>query len=86
MGNEVLTQAAAWRLYDDWLRDGGASYVEEPPSMESAFRNLSQSRNAATKNWADSYLAAFAETAGLNFVTFDKAFQGKLTRAIILRP
>jgi uncharacterized protein len=86
MADEVLSQAAAWQLYDDWLNDGGASYLEEPPSLEESFRSLSQSRNVAPKDWADSYLTAFAVVSDLRFVTFDLAFQGKIKRLLILRP
>jgi toxin-antitoxin system PIN domain toxin len=86
MGEEVLSQAAAWKLYDDWLNDGGASYLEEPASLEESFRSLSHSRNVAPKDWADSYLAAFAIVSDLRFVTFDLAFQGKMKHLLILRP
>jgi toxin-antitoxin system PIN domain toxin len=86
MGNEVQSQAGAWDLYDDWLREGGASYLEEPASVEAAFRSSSQSRNVAPKDWADSYLAAFASVSGLQFVTFDQAFRGKTEHLLVLRP
>jgi uncharacterized protein len=86
MGDEVLGQNAAWGLYDDWIREGGATYLEEPASLEHAFRLRTLSRRAAAKEWADSYLAAFAETAELYLVTFDQSFEGKLKRLTILRP
>jgi uncharacterized protein len=86
MGDEVLNQAAAWNLYDEWLENGGALYLEEPPQIEGTFRSFTQSRNAAAKDWADSYLAAFAVTSGLRFVTFDQAFQGRIKQLLVLRP
>ena len=86
MGDEVLSRAGAWNLYDDWLKEGGASYLEEPPSIESAFRSFTQSRNAAPKDWADSYIAAFTSASELRLVTFDRGFQGKIKQLIILRP
>jgi hypothetical protein len=86
MREEVLSQAAAWELYDDWLSNGGVLYLEEPSSIEETFRSLTQSRNASPKDWADSYLAAFAMVSDLRFVTFDQAFQGKLKRLLVLRP
>jgi uncharacterized protein len=86
MGNEVVSQSGAWNVYEDWLREGGATYLEEPPSLEGAFRSLTQSRNAAPKDWADSYLAAFASVSELCFVTFDRGFQGKANELLILRP
>ena len=86
MGDEVLSQAGAWRSYDDWLRDGGAVYIEEPPTVEAAFRSFTQTRNAAPKDWADSYLAAFALASDLQLVTFDTGFHGKIKQLLILRP
>lgn len=86
MGDEVLSQTAAWRMYDDWLRDGGVSYLEEPPTLESAFRSLTRSSLIAPKDWADSYLAAFALESDLTFVTFDQGFHGKVRHLIVLKP
>src|ERR1700678_2469962 len=74
MGNEVLSQARAWNLYDDWLQEGGATYMEEPPSIEQACRSFTQSRNVSPKDWADSYLAAFVSVSDLRLVTFDQGF------------
>ncbi len=86
MGDDVLNQSAAWKLYDDWLGEGGASCLDEPPALETAFRSLSQSNNAAPQDWADAYLAGFATVAGMQLVTFDRAFQGRVDNLIILKP
>jgi len=86
MGDEVLSQVGAWSLYDEWLQEGGASYLEEPPSVEGTFRSFTQSRNVAPKDWADSYLAAFAAVSDLQLVTFDRGFQGRIKQLVILRP
>jgi len=86
MGHEVLSQVGAWSLYDEWLQEGGASYLEEPPSVEGTFRSFTQSRNVAPKDWADSYLAAFAAVSDLQLVTFDRGFQGRIKQLVILRP
>ena len=86
MGDQVLSQANAWKIYDDWLHEGGASHLEEPPSVEGIFRSFTQTRKVAPKDWADSYLAAFASVADLRLVTFDQGFQGKIEQLLILRP
>jgi uncharacterized protein len=86
MGAEVLSQAGAWRLYDDWMQEGGASYIEEPPTVEALFRSFTQTRNVAPKDWTDSYLAAFASASDLQLVTFDRGFQGKIKHLTILQP
>jgi uncharacterized protein len=86
MGNKVLSQAEAWDLYDDWLEHGHAAYVEEPPAIELTFRSLSESRQAAPKDWADSYVSAFAQVSGLRLVTFDQALQRRTAGAVLLKP
>jgi len=84
MGQGTLSQAQAWEAYDQWLEAAGAEFAEEPMELESIFRSLSCGRQASPKEWADSYLAAFAETANLALVTFDKALAGKAKGAVLL--
>ena len=60
--------------------------MEEPPSIEQAFRSFTQSRNVSPKDWADSYLAAFVSVSDLRLVTFDQGFQGKIKQLLILKP
>jgi predicted nucleic acid-binding protein len=86
MGPEVLSQAEAWKTYDRWGLDERIGFLEEPPEIETAFRGLTQSRQAAPKDWADSYLAAFATAAQLTVVTFDQAFSNKAKQLVLLKP
>jgi toxin-antitoxin system PIN domain toxin len=77
MRADVLSQDAAWEVYLGWLREYGARFHAEPfgPELDEAFRTYSAGRTPSTKVWADAYLAAFAETAGLTLVTFDTGFR-----------
>jgi toxin-antitoxin system PIN domain toxin len=84
MGDEVLSQTKAWNYYDDWLTEGAALFLEEPALVESTFRSFTHSRNSSSKDWADSYIAAFASILGLRLVTFDKGFERKLNNLLIL--
>ena len=84
MGDEVMHQADAWATYDRWLADDAVSMVEEPAALERRFRALSRARRAAPKAWADADLAAFADTAQLALVTFDRGFRGKCRSLILL--
>ena len=84
MSNRVLSQSGAWEVYDEWTQNGRATYVEEPPSVERIFRSLSQSRQSAPKDWADSYVSGFAQAAGLQLVTFDHALQRRTPGAVLL--
>jgi len=86
MGNRVMSQAAAWEVYDDWLENGRAGFIEEPPSIERIFRALSQSRQPTPKDWADSYISAFAQDSGLRLVTFDQALQRRTGGSLSLKP
>ena len=81
---EVLTQQQAWQVYDDLLDDDRILFMEEPANMEVSFRATSQMRRAAPKDWADSYLIAFAQSAGFQLVTFDRAMGRKTADVILL--
>jgi uncharacterized protein len=83
---EVMAQAEAWKTYDRWLQDERIGFLDEPPEIEAAFRGLTQSGQAAPKDWADSYLAAFAMAAQLTLVTFDQALLSKARQLVLLKP
>lgn len=82
--DEVMSQVKAWEVYDRWLNDDRISFLPEPPALEQAFRAHSRLQRPAPKDWADSYLAAFAQVSDLTLVTFDRNLQAKSLRAIIL--
>jgi uncharacterized protein len=84
MDAQVLTQRQAWEIYDRWLQDGRIAFVDEPPTLEAIFRAATQTRRPAPKDWADSYLVAFAQSAGFQLVTFDRAMHQKAESAILL--
>jgi toxin-antitoxin system PIN domain toxin len=84
--DDVVTQVEAWSIYDRWLRDARVAFIEEPPGMDRRFRALSRLKTASPKSWADAYLAAFAGTAQLTLVTFDRAFRGRARPMILLEP
>lgn len=86
MGNAVLAQKSAWETYDSWLEDGHASFIEEPSAVERIFRTLSISRQVAPKDWADSYISAFAQATGLRLVTFDQVLHRRTPNSILLAP
>jgi uncharacterized protein len=86
MEDKVLSQTAAWDVYDHWMENGLAAYVEEPPSVEQVFRSISRSRQPSPKDWADSYVSAFAQASGLQLVTFDQALQRRTVGAVLLTP
>ncbi|MGO4883002.1 MAG: TA system VapC family ribonuclease toxin [Bryobacteraceae bacterium] len=76
MEEEIMTQRGAWAAYHRWFEDGRVAFMPEPASaeFEHFFHSASLRERPATKLWADAYLAAFARTAGLRLVTFDRTF------------
>lgn len=85
MSQEVMSQEQAWRAYDRWLEDDRVELLEEALELERFFRGLASSRQAAPKDWADSYLTAFAMASRLTIVTFDQGFQAKARDMVLLR-
>ena len=85
MGDQVRTQRQAWQVYDGFIEDGNARLVHEPHLLERSLRKFATLDSASPKDWADSYLAAFAEKAFFSLVTFDKALASKAEGAVLLR-
>jgi len=83
--DQAKSQPDAWRAYDRWLEDGRVDFLDEPSGLETQFRVLARSSRASPKDWADSYLAAFAQTSRLTIVTFDRAFQNKARDLLLLQ-
>jgi uncharacterized protein len=84
MGRDVKTMAGAWEIYDQCCADERIAFLAEPDRLDLRFRVLTRSRHASPKVWADAYLAAFASTAGLKLVTFDKALRSRAAECILL--
>ena len=64
-------------LYEQWISAGRAVLQSSLRRSDAAFRTRTLAADPAPKTWTDAYLAAFAETARLTLVTFDKALAGK---------
>jgi predicted nucleic acid-binding protein len=71
---EAVSLRDAWRLYDSFLTDSRILFATEPDNVEAIWRNHTQGRFFSPKVWNDAYLAAFAEAAGIQLVTFDQGF------------
>jgi len=85
MSDDCMNQARAWDAYDKWLQDDRIMFLDEPAAVEGTFRSLSRRPASASKTWADAYLAALADVEGMQFVTFDRGFEGKIQHLLILR-
>jgi predicted nucleic acid-binding protein len=58
--------------------------VDEPAEIETRFRALTRLRQPATKDRADSFLAAFATVGQVTLVTFDRGLRAKAKSAVLL--
>lgn len=74
MGAAVLSMADAWRSYDVLFADPRVAFAEEPTDIELHWRGLTHGSAFSPKLWTDAYLAAFAQGANLELVSFDRGF------------
>lgn len=84
MGSDTETMAGAWKLLDQILADDRIEFLAEPEGLEKEFRSRSRLPSRSPKVWADAYLLAFASTAGLRLVTFDRALKAKGVDVLVL--
>jgi hypothetical protein len=84
MQPDTLNQEQCWRVFDEWINSGEAILAGEPDGLDADLRLRTTEKIATPKVWADAYLAAFAETARLTLVTFDKALAEKAKGAVLL--
>lgn len=75
-GDPPLSNMDAWLIYQQAVSDDRiGTLISEPKGIEPVWHRLSARGTSSPKLWMDSYLAAFAITAGMTFVTIDKAFR-----------
>jgi len=84
LGEDAHTMKSAWNVLDQIQADERVSFLPEPDGIEREFRRLSNLSSRSPKVWADAYLLAFASTAGLKLVTFDRALQTKGVDVLVL--
>ncbi len=73
--SQPITNEGAIRLLNEWQSEPNVAFVEEPAGTRELWLNLANRKTASPKLWMDAYLAAFAISAELCFVTNDKAFR-----------
>ncbi len=86
LGAETLTQSAAWQVYEQFLLDPRVLFHSEPEGVEERFRLHSSRNEVSPKRWTDDYLLAFAETATLTFITFDRTLAAERKTPFCSRP
>jgi uncharacterized protein len=84
MNAEVLTPRQAWDVYDRWSEDDRIVFVHERTTREPLFRLSSRTNRSSAQYWTDSYLIAFAPTAGFQLATFDRGIRERAVGAALL--
>jgi uncharacterized protein len=72
MKGEPFTAAEAWRSYDTLRSNRRVRFADEPPGLEQAWRAATEHSRKGPNFWTGAYLTAFAITAGLVVLTFDR--------------
>src|ERR1700690_233143 len=84
MGKDPKTMSEAWSVWDRVWADTSIAFLPEPDILEKEFRSRSRLSSRSPKVWADAYLLAFAKTADLKLVTFDRVLQSRSADVLVL--
>ena len=74
MGAHVLSPPTAWQKSEEFLALSEVQLLAEPHGIEDVWQEFVKIGRSSPNLWTDAYLAAFAMSAGLRLVTFDKGF------------
>ena len=75
MGGTSYTTTQAWQAYNSVVGLPEVSFMAEPAGIELAMQKLTHLTKDGVPEWTDAYLAAFASSAHLRMVSFDKGFK-----------
>ena len=74
MQRDVVSRREAWDVFDRLMADRRVRFLDEPDDFDALWISLSRRDDRHHLLWTDDYLAAFAEGAGADLVTFERAF------------
>ena len=72
MADRALPLREAWLAYEGLYHDPRVVFAQEPDELEQLWRRYTQHNTFSPKVWNDAYLAAFAQAADFELVTFDR--------------
>jgi len=84
MGKDTKSMSEAWSVWDRIWADTRIAFLPEPDDLEKEFRSRSRLTSRSPKVWADAYLLAFAISANLKVVTFDRSLQSRGADVLVL--
>jgi len=74
---DVRTRRQAWDLLLELQQDPRVRFVSEPPGLATLWMAFSKRDDYSLNLWTDDYLAAFAQAAHADLVTFDRSMHGR---------
>jgi toxin-antitoxin system PIN domain toxin len=88
MGRDVRTRRQAWDAVLAIQNDPRVRFLPEPRGLAPLWLAFSKRDDVSHLLWTDDYLAAFAQAAELELVTFDRAIHGRYpsVRVLTLKP
>jgi hypothetical protein len=75
MAGQPLTVSDAWSAYSALRRLPEVTFALEPAGCEGAIEHIVLQEELPPRLWTDAYLAAFAISGTMRFVTFDTDFE-----------
>ena len=82
---EAMTNRSAWKTFELLRAHSSIVVHDEPPGTVALWHRLAAGDTASPKVWMDAYLAAFAISGGLSFVTLDRDFKRYEAHGLRLR-
>lgn len=83
--SKPITNAAAWAKWEELIELPQVVVAAEPDGLPDLWRQFAARDTASPKVWMDAYLAAFAISGRLDFVTLDRDFQAYEPHGLKLR-
>ena len=77
VGHDARTRRQAWDLLLTLQADPRVRFIPEPRALASLWMTLSKRDDKSHLLWTDDYLAAFAQSADLELVTFDRGLHAR---------
>ncbi len=71
---DALSRRQAWQVFEKLVNDPRIRLIAEPQGFETLWVAFSKRDDKSHLLWTDDYMAAFAQAAAAEFVTFDRAF------------
>ena len=80
-GTDALSRRQAWEVFEKLIADPRIRLIGEPLGLETLWTAFSKRPDKSHLLWTDDYMAAFAQAADAELVTFDRALSKRYPSA-----